>query len=62
MVKLLSVLFVAALAGCATLSKPGMTQEQVNEDHYQCESDAYSAPRGVVADTYRNCMRARGYN
>jgi len=62
--KLLVGLAVAAwLTGCATLHKPGVTQDEANKDQYECERDVLdSHARGFMQSAmYRDCMRARGY-
>lgn len=61
-IKLLVLLgYTVAVSGCATMTKQGVTQEQANKDHYECERDAYTAARGAVTDLYKDCMHARGY-
>jgi hypothetical protein len=58
-------LLCLALAGCTTLTKPGMTPESKAKDKYECEQEVYHAAGGNVGmlsnGLYRDCMRARGY-
>lgn len=60
-----AILLCAALAGCASMSKPGMTAESKAKDRYECEQETYAAAAGHVGmlsnGLYRDCMRARGY-
>ena len=56
---------VAAVAGCTTLTKPGMTPESKAKDKYECEQQVYQVAGGnpgmLSNGLYRDCMRARGY-
>lgn len=51
------------LSACATLHKPGITQDEANKDQYECERDAFNShAQGLMRSAlYKDCMRARGY-
>jgi len=66
----LIVTFLAfvALAGCGSNTvwvKNGVTQQQVNQDHYDCQREAaqYNSAgySHTVGHLYDSCMAARGY-
>lgn len=62
----LIVLAAATLAGCATMTKPGMTPESKAKDRYDCEQQTYQAANGntmmLSNGLYRDCMRSKGYS
>jgi hypothetical protein len=68
---LLIVFSAAALAGCAPMvwDKAGVTQDDYNQDSYQCERDTRQSGYfggGVVGamnqrDFFKRCMVAHGY-
>jgi hypothetical protein len=63
--KTLTLILVCALAGCATMHKPGETVDSKAVDRYACEQDTYVVANGnpgmLSNGFYRDCMRAYGY-
>jgi len=75
--KIILITITFLLFGCApmTWEKPGLTQDQLNRDTYECEKDArlggYNgpdfkrAPAFMIDHFYRNfyehCMNVKGY-
>lgn len=57
------LLLSVALAGCTTMAKQGITQDEVNRDKYECERDVYDSRAAGLSRTamFNDCMRARGY-
>lgn len=58
------ILSALALSACATMTKPGMTEESKAKDRYECEHEALDTRHAgglMVNGLYRDCMRARGY-
>ena len=48
------------ITGC-TMTKYGVTQEQANQDAYECRRESRTITNGSPIDAYRDCMHARGY-
>lgn len=48
------------LTAC-TMTKAGISQDQANQDVYECNRESRSITRGAVMDAFRDCMHARGY-
>jgi len=64
------MLMILVCASCATplgrFYKPGVSQADMNADHYACLQQATypkegTEPRVVWAISYNSCMQAKGY-
>jgi hypothetical protein len=59
------ILLIPMCASCATplgrFYKPGVSQADMNADHYACLQQATRAGTDVDGRLYNSCMQAKGY-